>query len=193
MMPAFENLRRAEGDSMDEREELATIIMKRSILKGDFTLASGRKSTYYINGKMTTLSSRGLHLAAKLLLDRCDDRAYDAFAGPTIGADPIIGALLSLAAQRGLDKEGLLIRKEAKDHGTKNLVEGNLQKGMRIILLEDVATTGGSLLKAARAIEAGGGVIAAVHTIVDREEGAEKNLAEAGYPFSSLFKVRELL
>ncbi len=178
---------------MDEREELRNILKKRSILKGDFTLASGRKSTYYINGKMTTLFSRGLHLSAKLLLDRVEGVEYDAFAGPTIGADPIIGALLSLAAERGLDKEGFLIRKEAKDHGTKNLVEGNLQKGMRVILLEDVATTGGSLLKAARAIEAGGGVIAGVHTIVDREEGAEANLAEAGYRFSSLFKVKELL
>jgi orotate phosphoribosyltransferase len=178
---------------MNEREELGNILRKRSILKGDFTLASGRKSSYYINGKMTTLHSRGLHLAAKLLLDGFESVEYDAFAGPTIGADPIIGALLSLAAQRGLDREGLLIRKEAKDHGTKNLVEGNLRKGMRIILLEDVATTGGSLLKAARAIEAGGGVIAGVYTIVDREEGAEANLAEAGYRFSSLFKVKELL
>jgi orotate phosphoribosyltransferase len=178
---------------MDEREELAGIIKERSILKGDFTLVSGRKSSYYINGKMTTLCSRGLHLAAKLLLESFEGTEYDAFAGPTIGADPIIGALLSLAAQRGLDKEGLLIRKEAKDHGTKNLVEGNLRKGMRVILLEDVATTGGSLLKAARAIEAGGGSIAGVYTIVDREEGAEANLAEAGYRFSSLFKVKELL
>jgi orotate phosphoribosyltransferase len=172
---------------MNEREELGNILRKRSILKGDFTLASGRKSAYYINGKMTTLCSRGLYLASKLLLDRFDTIEYDAFAGPTIGADPIIGALLSLAAQRGLDKEGLLIRKEAKDHGTKNLVEGNLQQGMRVILLEDVATTGGSL------IEAGGGQVAGVYTIVDREEGAEANLAEAGYRFSSLFKVKELL
>jgi orotate phosphoribosyltransferase len=178
---------------MNERDELKEILKKRSIMKGEFTLASGRKSSYYINGKLTTLSSRGLYLASKLLLDQFSGLEYDGFAGPTIGADPIIGALLSLAAQRGLEKEGLLIRKEAKDHGTKSLIEGSLKKGMRVILLEDVATTGGSLLKAALAVEAGGGVIAGIYTIVDRDEGAEANLADAGYRFSSLFKVQELL
>jgi len=178
---------------MNERDELKEILKRRSILKGDFTLVSGRKSSYYINGKMTTLSARGLYLASKLLLERFEGLEYDAFAGPTIGADPIIGALLSLVAQRGLEKEGLLIRKEAKDHGTKNLVEGNLKEGMRVILLEDVATTGGSLLKAALAIEAGGGAIAGIYTIVDRDEGAGANLADAGYRFSSLFMVQELL
>ena len=178
---------------MNERDELKEILKKRSILKGDFTLVSGKKSSYYINGKMTTLSARGLYLASKLILERFDSIEYDAFAGPTIGADPIIGALLSLVAQRGLEKEGLLIRKEAKDHGTKSLIEGNLKKGMRVILLEDVATTGGSLLKAALAIEAAGGTIAGIYTIVDRDEGAQANLADAGYRFSSLFMVQELL
>ena len=182
-----------KGALMNEREELSEILKARSILKGDFTLVSGRKSSYYINGKMTTLSARGLYLSAKLLLERFEGLEYEAFAGPTIGADPIIGALLTLAAERGLAKEGLLIRKEAKDHGTKNMVEGNLKKGMRVVLLEDVATTGGSLLKAAAAIEAGGGVVAYVFTIVDREEGAGVNLEKAGYRFSSLFGVRELL
>jgi len=178
---------------MTERDELKQIFMRRSVLKGDFTLVSGKKSTYYINGKMTTLSARGLFLGAKLLLDSLEGIDYDAFAGPTIGADPIIGALLTLSAERGREKEGLLIRKETKDHGTKNLVEGNLKRGMRVVLLEDVATTGGSLLKAAAAVEALGGAIVRVMTLVDREEGAPENLARAGYAFESLFKVKELL
>ena len=178
---------------MTERDELKHIFKKRSILKGDFTLASGRKSSYYINGKLTTLHSRGLYLSAKLLLERLDGIEYDAFAGPTIGADPIIGALLALSAARGAEKTGLLIRKEAKDHGTKNLVEGSCASGTRAVLLEDVATTGGSLLRSARAIEEAGGVIARVVTLVDREEGAAEALAAAGYRFDSLFKVRELL
>ncbi len=178
---------------MTERDELRDIFKERSILKGDFTLASGRKSTYYINGKLTTLHSRGLYLSAKLLLERLDGARYDAFAGPTIGADPIIGALLALSAERGEEKLGLLIRKEAKDHGTKNLVEGSCSSGIRVVLLEDVATTGGSLLRAAKAIEEAGGAIARVVTLVDREEGATEALAAAGYPFDSLFKVRELL
>jgi orotate phosphoribosyltransferase len=178
---------------MNEREELKEIFKRRSVLKGDFTLVSGKKSTYYINGKMTTLSARGLYLGAKLLLDSLAGMDYDAFAGPTIGADPIIGALLTLCAERGHEKEGLLIRKEAKGHGTKSLVEGNLKEGMRVVLLEDVATTGGSLLKAAEAVEGGGGRIVRILTLVDREEGAPENLSKAGYSFTSLFKVKELL
>ncbi len=178
---------------MTEREELKAILKERSIMKGDFTLVSGKKSSYYINGKMTTLSSRGLYLTAKLLLDLCGELEYDGFAGPTIGADPVIGALLTLSAERGMDKEGFLIRKQSKEHGTRNLVEGKMEKGTRVILLEDVATTGGSLIRAADAIRDGGGEIVTVFTIVDREEGAAEALAEAGYVFRSLYKVGELL
>ena len=178
---------------MSDRDELKRIIQERSILKGDFTLVSGKKSTYYINGKMTTLSSRGLYLTAKLFLELLGEYDYDAFAGPTIGADPIIGALLTLAADQGLEKEGLLIRKQSKEHGTRKLVEGNITEGSRVVLLEDVTTTGGSLVRAAEAVTDSGGVIVCIVTLVDREEGAESNLAEAGFEFRSLFRVSELL
>jgi orotate phosphoribosyltransferase len=178
---------------MNEREELRKILIGRSILKGDFTLVSGRKSSYYINGKMTTLHSMGLYLSASLLLGSLSDLEYDAFAGPVIGADPIIGALLTLTAQRGEEKEGFLIRKEAKGHGTQRLVEGKLEKGMRVIVVEDVVTTGGSLLRAAEAVEKEGGEISAVHVLVDREEGAAGRIEGAGYLFRSLFRVSELL
>lgn len=178
---------------MSDREELKRIIQERSILKGDFTLVSGKKSTYYINGKMTTLSSRGLYLTAKLLLELLEKYDYDAFAGPTIGADPIIGALLTLVAGQGLEKEGFLIRKLSKEHGTRKLVEGNITKGSKVVLLEDVTTTGGSLIRAAEAVTESGGEIVCIVTLVDREEGAEKNLTEAGFEFQSLFNVNELL
>jgi orotate phosphoribosyltransferase len=178
---------------MNEREQLKIILKRRSVMKGDFTLVSGRKSDYYINGKMTSLHSHGLYLSAKLLLDLIEENEYEAFAGPTIGADPLIGALLTLTAERGLEKEGLLIRKESKGHGTNNIVEGNLKNGMRVIILEDVVTTGGSLLRAADAVKAGGGIIAGIYVLVDREEGASEKIAEEGYGFKSLFKVSELL
>lgn len=178
---------------MSAREELAALLKERSILRGDFTLVSGKKSTYYINGKMTTLHSRGLSLTARLLLERLEGTGYDAFAGPVIGADPMIGALLVLSASRGEEKEGLLIRKESKGHGTKKLVEGRLEEGMRVVIVEDVVTTGGSLLRAAEAVEDGGGEIAGIHVLVDREEGASENIAAAGYDFSSIFRVSELL
>jgi orotate phosphoribosyltransferase len=127
------------------------------------------------------------------MLDALEGTAYDAFAGPTIGADPIIGALLALSADRGREKEGLLIRKEAKGHGTQRLVEGNLTDGMRVVILEDVVTTGGSLLKAANAIIEGGGSIESIHVLVDREEGATENIEAAGFRFRPLFRVSELL
>ena len=178
---------------MDEREELREILKKRSVLKGEFTLVSGKKSNLYINGKMTTLNSRGLYLAARLMLDMLVGIDYDAFAGPTIGADPLIGALLVLSAERGIEKEGLLIRKETKGHGTKRLVEGMIEKGMKVLLLEDVTTTGGSLLRAADAVISEGGTIAGIVAVVDREEGATERIAGAGYKFLSLFKISELL
>lgn len=178
---------------MNEREELRELLKKHSILKGDFTLSSGRKSDYYINGKMTTLHSRGLYLAAKLILDALENEEFEAFAGPTIGADPLIGALLTLSSQRGMSKNGLLIRKESKGHGTRNLVEGRLEQGTRVVLLEDVSTTGGSLLKAAGSITAGGGKIVCISTLVDREEGASQRIAQAGFLFKPLFSVSELL
>ena len=178
---------------MNEREELKEILKSRSILKGDFTLVSGRKSTYYINGKMTSLHSRGLYLAAKMLLDLFEDQPHDTFAGPTIGADPIIGALLTLSAERGLERHGLLVRKQPKGHGTQNMIEGRCEDGMKVILLEDVVTTGGSLLKAAGAVESCGGTVVAIYALVDREEGATERINGAGYRFGSLFKVSELL
>ena len=178
---------------MNEREELRDILRRLSIRKGEFTLASGRKSDYYINGKMTTLNSRGLYLAAGLMLDSLDGMEYDAFGGPVIGADPVVGALLALSAARGMEKDGLLIRKEAKGHGTKKLVEGPIREGMRVVILEDVVTTGGSLLRAAEAVEEAGGVIAGILVLVDREEGAGENIAASGHSFESIFRVSELL
>ena len=178
---------------MNEREELKNILISRSILKGDFTLVSGKKSSYYINGKMTTLYSRGLYLTAKLLLDELNSVEYDAFAGPVIGADPIIGALLTLSALREEKRDGFLIRKESKAHGTKKIIEGKLKEGTKTVIIEDVVTTGGSLLKAASAISEAGGIIAGIIVVVDREEGATQNILKAGYKFKSIFKVSELL
>lgn len=178
---------------MADRDTLKEILKTRSIMKGDFTLASGRKSTYYINGKMTTLHSTGLNLVARQLLEAIGDLEFDAVGGPVIGADPIVGALLSVMAERGMDREGLLIRKASKGHGTKRLVEGRLEPGMKVVIIEDVVTTGGSLLQAAKEVEAAGGEIAAIVVVVDREEGAAEAIAEAGYSLRSLFRVSELL
>ena len=128
----------------DKRERLKEILLEKAIKFGDFTLASGQKSTYYINGKMATLDSEGLNLTAEIFLDMIDGIECDAVGGPTLGADPIIGAVVALAHNRGRKLSGLIVRKETKDHGTQKLIEGPVAEGMKVVVVEDVTTTGGS-------------------------------------------------
>lgn len=178
---------------MSHRDELLRILTDRSLKKGDFTLASGQKSSYYINGKQTTLDSRGAYLIARIFLAMLADDVPDAIGGLTLGADPIIGSMLALAGMQDLELKGLIVRKETKEHGTRSLVEGPLVKGDRVIVIEDVVTTGGSSAKAIGAIRAMGGQVERVFAIVDREQGGKQNLREAGCRLESIFGIGELL
>jgi orotate phosphoribosyltransferase len=174
------------------RDELIRHIVKHSFKKGDFTLASGKKSNYYINGKMSTLDARGAYLTARVFLAMIADDVPDAVGGLTLGADPIVGAMLSLAGLEDLRLKGFIVRKATKDHGTKSLVEGPLYAGDRAVIVEDVVTTGGSSLKAIAAVREAGCSVNRVLAIVDREEGARKNLAGADIRLESIFTKTEL-
>ncbi|MCA9116748.1 MAG: orotate phosphoribosyltransferase [Planctomycetaceae bacterium] len=177
---------------MDNRERLIQLFRERALQFGDFTLVSGQKSTWYLDGKQVTLHSHGLHLVAEGLLDLLADVEYDAIGGMSIGADPIVGGMLSVAAERGQELTGFMVRKEAKGHGTNRYVEGPVQPGQRVVILDDVVTTGGSALKAAeRAREFGCEVVQAVG-IVDRLQGGAEAFAEAGIPFLALLTVADL-
>ncbi len=176
----------------DSKKRLGEILLAKAIKFGDFTLASGQKSNYYINCRMATLDSEGLYLIAEQMLDKLDGIAIDAVGGLTLGADPIIGAMTALAYQRGQKLVGFIVRKEAKDHGTRNLVEGPLTAGMKVAIVEDVATTGGSAGKAVEAAKAMGCQIIKVMAIVDRRQGAEEKFKEMGIAFDPIFRKEEL-
>jgi orotate phosphoribosyltransferase len=176
----------------DKKARLKEILLEKAIKFGDFTLASGKKSNYYINCKMATLDSEGLYHIAELMLDKLDGVECDAVGGLTLGADPIVGAITALAHRRGRQLKGFIVRKEAKDHGTKSLVEGPLAEGMKVAIIEDVATTGGSAAKAIEAAQAFNCPIVKILVIVDRRQGAEEKFRAMNIDFDPLFRKEEL-
>ncbi|MHC4878695.1 MAG: orotate phosphoribosyltransferase [Planctomycetota bacterium] len=176
---------------MYDRDQLVQLFHERALKFGDFTLASGRKSKYYLDGKQITLHSAGLRHVSEGLLDLLEDVEYDAIGGMSIGADPIVGGVLTAAAERGEELLGFLIRKEAKGHGTNKYVEGPVQPGMKVVVIDDVVTTGGSALLAAdRIIEFGCEVVQMVG-VVDRMEGGAANFAARDLPFRSLLSIQD--
>jgi len=182
---------------MDPRARLFEILMERSFRRGDFVLASGKRSTYYLDAKPTILSPEGMVLAGELLYATCRDEgaAVGAVAGPSIGADPLTISVCHAAWRAGQPLFGLLVRKEAKDHGTGRLVEGvqNLSAGASVLLVEDVVTTGGSSLRTVTALRDAGLHVALALALVDRGEGGAEAFADAGVPFRALFSIGEFL
>lgn len=176
----------------DKKSRLKEILLEKAVKFGDFTLASGQKSTYYINGKLATLDSEGLNLMAEIMLDMLEDIDIDAVGGPTLGADPMIGAVIALAHNRGRKLTGFIVRKESKDHGTKSLLEGPIAKGMKAVIIEDVATTGGSATKAIEAARAAGCEIVKVMVIVDRDQGAREHFQKLNITYEAIFSKGEL-
>ena len=137
-------------------------------------------------------AARGAYLVGQLILDELKETAVDAIGGPTLGADPVIGAVLALAALENIPLIGFIVRKEAKGHGTQRLIEGPLHPGMRVAVFDDTVTTGGSLKHAIDQVEAAHCTVAKVLAIVDRQEGAQQNFAQWGYPFHALFTIEAL-
>ena len=176
------------------RGHLIELLKRDSLRLGDFTLASGRKSHYYIDGRKVTLGARGAALIGEAMCEILlnQEPAIAAVGGLTMGADPIVGAILAKAGDRGSDLKGFLVRKEAKKHGTGNLVEGPLEPGSIVAIVDDVATTGGSSLQAVDAVEAMGCKVAAVLVVLDRLEGAAEAFAARGLAFKSLLTIRDL-
>ncbi len=177
---------------MDKRERLKHLILEKAVKRGDFTLASGQKSTYYINGKLVALDSEGLALMAEFFLAEIEQDDIEAIGGMVIGADPIVGAILTTAHNKGIKLDGFLVRKEPKGHGTRSQIEGPVKEGAKVAIIEDVSTTGGSSKKAIDALKGLGCDIVKVITLVDRQQGAAENFARWGYEFSSVFTKEEL-
>lgn len=177
--------------SMFDRSRLIGLFRERALKFGDFTLASGKKAKYYLDGKQITLHSEGLRLVSEGLLDLLKDTQFDAIGGMSIGADPIIGGVLALAGTRGKDLQGFLVRKEAKGHGTNRFVEGPVQPGSRVVIVDDVVTTGGSSIQAIERIQEFGCTVVQVVAIIDRLEGGEANFKARNLPLSSLLTIRD--
>lgn len=176
---------------MYDRQKLIDLFQQRALKFGDFTLVSGKKATYYLDGKQISLDSAGLRLVAEGLLQLLQDVDFAAVGGMSIGADPIIGAILAVAAEQGRDLQGMLVRKEAKGHGTNRYVEGPVEPGAKVVVIDDVVTTGGSSLLAVDRIEEFGCKVVHVVGIVDRMEGGAANFAARGLPFRSLLTIED--
>jgi len=182
---------------MFQRQALIEHIRAKALKFGDFTLASGRKSTYYLDGKQVTLDAQGARLIAEGMLELLageltGGKLPAAVGGMSIGADPIVGAVIALAGVRGLPLKGFMVRKEPKGHGTQRFIEGPVQPGEHVAIVEDVVTTGGSSLTAIERAEEFGLKVVGVLAIVDRLEGGAEAFAERGYAFASLLTIREL-
>jgi orotate phosphoribosyltransferase len=181
----------------DARSRLAEIIRTRSFGRGKITLASGRESDFYFNLKPTMLDAEGAALLAELTLDALAGEKVDYVGGLEMGAVPIAGAIAQLSYMRGKPIPAFFVRKKPKEHGAKLSIEGLAKnvsiKGKRVVVVEDVTTTGGSAMKAVESLREAGADIAFVLTMVDRQEGAAETFKDAGLQFRSLFRAEEFL
>jgi orotate phosphoribosyltransferase len=176
-----------------DRDALIALVRKDALKFGQFTLASGKKATYYLDGKQVTLHPVGSRLVAEGILDLLADQKQmpTAIGGMSIGADPITAAVVTMSTIRDMPIVGFMVRKEPKGHGTDLFIEGPVRPGDTAVIVEDVVTTGGSSFKAIERAEGFGLKIVRVIAIIDRMEGGAEAFAERGYPFSSLLTIRD--
>ncbi len=179
-----------------DRARLVEIVRARSFQSGkEMKLASGRTSAFYFNMKPTMLDGEGSYLIAQLLIDAVEDLGARWVGGLEMGAVPIASAVAALSPLRGKPMSAFFVRKQAKDHGTQSLIEGlapgETLRGQRVVVVEDVTTTGGSALKAAEALRADGADVARVITLVDRQEGASEAFQAAGLDFKPLLTLAD--
>ncbi len=182
---------------MGNKQRLKEILLEKSYREGKFKLSSGKESDFYIDGKQTTLSAEGAYLCGKLIYDLIKDqpKPIQAIGGMTLGADPLVTAASIVSHLEGQPIPAFIVRKESKKHGTEQYIEGqkNIAPGATVALLEDVVTTGGTLLKVIERVEAQGYKVGLITTIVDRQEGGAENLLQKGYKLVPVFTRQDLL
>jgi orotate phosphoribosyltransferase len=175
-----------------DRDRLRALLKEHSLMFGDFTLVSGKKSRFYFDSKKTTLRAEGAWLTASEILRTLRERGIeaDAIGGMTLGADPIVCPVAALSHRDGPPLRAFIVRKEAKGHGTGRQIEGDLEPGSRVVVVDDVVTTGGSTLRAIEAVEQAGHEVVAVLALVDREEGGTEALQR--WEFIPLYRRSEI-
>lgn len=169
--------------------------MERSIRLGSFTLASGARSSYYVDARCTTMSAEGQFLCGIACFEAIRESGWDAthVGGLTMGADPLAYAVAHRSWLEGAPMDAFSVRKTAKEHGTGQQIEGGLPTDARVVVMEDSLTSGGSALRAVSAIEAHGATVCGIVTLVDREEGARERIEAEGYTLLTIFTAAELL
>jgi len=175
--------------------ELLALLKQLSFRTGNFTLASGKQSSFYLDCRLTTLDAQGSYLLGQLLYERIKPLHVDAVGGMALGAVPLVSGVLYQSALEGRALSGFVVRKEVKGHGTARQIEGHLRPWMRIALVEDVATTGGSTIQAIELIRKTYPQIdiAKVIAIVDRKAGAPERFQALGVPFEALYSIDAFL
>jgi len=178
----------------DDKQRLRELLLERSVSRGDFVLASGRRSSFYIDARRTTMSGEGLVLIGALGLARLHARDWrpQTIGGLTLGADPVAYAVALAARTHGVALDAFTVRKQAKTHGTGRRIEGCFAPQSSVVVVEDVITTGGSAHEAIAAVEAEGGRVLGILAVVDREEGGRAALEQAGYGVEVLVTITEL-
>ncbi len=173
---------------------LRELILERSVTRGDFVLASGRRSSVYIDARLTTMTGEGLVLIGTLGVERLAARGWAprAVGGLTLGADPVAYAIAAAARSRGLPLDAFTVRTQPKTHGAAKRIEGCFVPGAPVVIVEDVMTTGRSAQQAIAAVESEGGRVLGVLAVVDREEGGRATLERAGHEVAALVTATEL-
>lgn len=177
------------------RDKLKQILKSKSVLHGDFTLASQESSNSYIDARVTALDPEGVNLISKIFFDEITkDKEIEAVGCPeSVGGSPIVGAIVFTSSVENTPLRGFIVRKKRKDHGTKKIVEGEPINGSKVVMIEDVINTGGSVLTAIEHAEEKGAKVDRILCVIDRGENTEKVFNKKGYKFFSIFKSSELL
>ena len=176
-----------------EKVRLLELIRENALRLGTHKLSSGKKSDYYIDGKIVTLHSEGISLIARIIFNMIQDLEVDAIGGMTMGADPIAAAVAYESFKQGQPIDAFIVRKEIKKHGTQKFIEGPLRKNLRVVIVDDVVTTGNSLVNSIQRVQEEGCKVVAVIALVDRMEGAREAVESQNCQFSPIFTRDDVL
>jgi orotate phosphoribosyltransferase len=175
------------------KTRLLELVKEQALVIGKVILSSGKESDYYLDERVVTLSAEGAYLTAKIILDMLKDVEVDALGGPTLAADPIVGAVTAVSYADDRPLAGFIVRKEPKGHGMSKQVEGPIKAGSRVVIVDGTMTTGGSVLKAIDVVEKMGCKVVRVILLIDRLEGGREKIESRGYDFAAIFTRDDLL
>ncbi len=176
---------------LKKKERLKSLILEKSIFFGDFVLSSGKKSNYYIDARISTLFPESAYLIGEIIYESIKDKEIDAIGGYSIGADPIVTAVSIVSYLKGKPIPAFIIRKEKKEYGRGKRIEGNFKKGYRVCVVDDVVTSGGSIVRGIRTVREEGGQVVLALSLIDRCEGGKEAILKEGVEYFSIFTIED--